>query len=151
MVDLSHLSDENLLQYHKLMEGLGKRGMDHKIFNMDCKFAYHIVRLLDEVEQILEHHDLNLERSRETLKEIRRGEWEEQRVYDYFAHKEPLLEKLYYESKIPHKPDEAKIKALLMQCLETHFGSLEKCVVDEGVYVTALREIRDKLNALNLE
>jgi len=141
-------------QMHKMRIKTPKEGKRKDLvekFGYDVKFAYHIVRLMDEVEQILEGYDLDLERSRETLKEIRRGEWKEQRIYDYFAHKEPLLEELYYKSALAHKPDESKIKALLMQCLETHFGSLEKCVYDEGILASTLREVRDKLNSLSLD
>ncbi len=151
MADLSNLSDHDLILYYNLMKVLGKRGIDHKIFNMDCKFAYHIVRLMDEVEQILELGDLDLERSREHLKAIRRGEVKEEEIYEFFASKEKDLEKLYHSSKLPHTPDEPKIKALLMKCLEIHFGSLADCVKDEGVLVQTLRELRDKLNSVSLE
>ncbi len=43
----------------------------------DTKFAYHVVRLIGEVEQILVEQDVDLQRDRELLKAIRRGEWTE--------------------------------------------------------------------------
>ena len=46
----------------------------------DTKFAYHVVRLIGEVEQILVEQDVDLQRDRELLKAIRRGEWTEERL-----------------------------------------------------------------------
>lgn len=91
----------------------------------DLKFAYHVVRLLNEVEQILTEHDLDLERNREQLKSIRRGEWTLEQIIQYFEDKEKQLESLYTESKLQHSPDEHKIKNLLLECLEMHYGSLD--------------------------
>jgi hypothetical protein len=119
----------------------GKRKELVEKHGYDTKHAYHIVRLLNEVEQILMEGDLDLMRNREQLKSIRRGEWTEQQVREYFARKETELEALYQKSTLPWGPDEAKVKQLLMHCLEEHYGSLEKCVVDPGEAVTALREV----------
>jgi hypothetical protein len=44
------------------------------------KFAYHTVRLLNEAERLLLQGDLDLQRNREQLESIRRGEWTEARV-----------------------------------------------------------------------
>ena len=52
---------------------------------------------------------------------------------------------LYAESTLRAVPDEARIKALLRQCLEEHYGSLEGCVVDPDRAVVALRRIQDEL------
>lgn len=39
-------------------------------FGYDVKFAYHVVRLLDEIEQIMVESDLDLERNREQLRQF---------------------------------------------------------------------------------
>jgi hypothetical protein len=119
----------------------GKRKALIEEHGFDVKFAYHVVRLLNEVEQILTEGDLDLMRNREQLKSIRRGEWTEAQVRDYFARKEAELEALYQRSPLPPGPDEGVIKRLLLQCLEEHYGSLEKCVVDPDAAVAALREV----------
>jgi hypothetical protein len=90
----------------------------------DLKFAYHTIRLLNEVEQILVEGDLDLQRNREQLKEIRRGEWSLEQVEGYFESKEKLLEATYAASKLPHAPDEAVIKKILLECMELHYGDL---------------------------
>lgn len=97
-------------------------------YGYDVKFAYHVVRLLNEVEQILIEGDLDLERNREQLKSIRRGEWTIESIEDYFQQKEKELESLYIKSDLPCKPNEEKIKELLLKCLEIHYGNLDKVI-----------------------
>jgi hypothetical protein len=97
-------------------------------FGYDCKFAYHVCRLMAEVEQILSEGTIDLQRNREQLKSIRRGEWSEEQIAEYFTKKEGELETLYVNSKLRHSPDEAAIKQLLLDCLEEHYGSLDNCV-----------------------
>ena len=115
-----------------------------KEYGYDTKFAYHLVRLLYEVEQILTTGDLNLRRNADELKSIRRGEWTEQQVREFFAKKEKALERIYEESTVvPWGPREDEIKQLLLDCLEEHWGHLEGCVVTDQTPVLALREIAD--------
>ena len=99
-----------------------------KQYGFDVKFAYHVVRLLNEVEQIMVEHDLDLQRNREQLKSIRKGEWTRQQITEYFEDKEKYLEEIYLKSKLPHSPDEENIKKILLECLEMHYGSLENAI-----------------------
>ena len=119
----------------------GKRKESTDKHGFDLKHAYHIVRLLNEIEQILTEHDLDLTRNREQLKAIRRGEWTMEQVEKYFESKERELETLYTSSKLRHSPDEEKIKGLLMNCLENHYGDLSQCVIAEDAATKALRDI----------
>jgi hypothetical protein len=115
-------------------------------YGYDLKFAYHVVRLLNEVEMIMVEGDLDLQRNREQLKAIRRGEWSERQIKEYFSKKESELEKVYAESKLPYGPDEEKIKQLLLDCLEEHYGSLDKCLVQPDKAVQALRDVQAVLD-----
>ncbi len=135
-------------QLHKLAnkEPQGKRAKLVEKYGFDTKFGYHVVRLISEVEQILMEGDIDLQRNNEPLKAIRRGEWTEERLRTWFAEKESGLERLYNESPLRAVPDEARIKILLMNCLEEHYGSLEGCVVDPGRATTALRNIQAELD-----
>lgn len=110
-------------------------------FGFDVKFAYHVVRLLNEVEQILTEGDLDLERNREQLKAIRRGEWSLEDVTKYFADKERELEALYTRSELRHSPDEEAIKELLLECLDMHYANLSDCLVRPDKSRRALEEI----------
>ena len=137
-------------QVHKMKskeptEGKRKALIDK--FGYDVKFGGHVVRLLDEVEQILREGDIDLQRNREQLKSIRRGEWKMQDIEDHFARREKELTTLYNESKLPHGPDEAKIKALLLKCLEEHYGSLDKAIVIEGKEKQILDQIKHVIDS----
>lgn len=125
----------------------GKRKAVVDEMGFDPKFAYHVVRLINQIEQILTEGDLDLMRSREQLKAIRRGEWTQDQIEDYFERKEAELETLYNENKanLPWGPGDDglqdRIKQLLFQCLEEHYGNLSNCVVNVDAAVQALREV----------
>lgn len=105
-----------------------KRQHDIDTYGYSLKYAYHLIRLLLQAEQILMEHDLDITRNRELLKSIRRGEWSLDRVMNYFDEKEKYLEELYIKSDLQNAPDEMSIKLLLMECLEEHYGSLSEAV-----------------------
>ena len=134
-------------QLHKMTtknpeEGSKRKELRDK-YGFDVKFAMHVVRLLDECQQILETGELDLQRNREHLKAIRRGEVSEEEIRRWAAEKETYLEKLYETSTLPYGPDEPKIRDLLISCLEEHYGNLDKCVVNVDAAVTALRQINE--------
>ena len=106
----------------KIKKPEGKRAMTVAKYGYDVKFAYHVVRLLNEVEQILLESDVDLERNREQLKAIRRGDWAMEEVEEYFNTKEKDLESLYLKSTLPHTPNYNEIRQLLFECLEIHFA-----------------------------
>lgn len=105
-----------------------KRQADIAEYGIDTKFSYHLVRLILEAEQILIEHDLDLERNREILKSVRRGEWELDRLKEWFQVKQKGLEDIYAKSTLRDLPDEDAIKALLIRCLEHHYGALDKII-----------------------
>ena len=148
-MNLTELGDESLILYHQMYKEMmrsSKRAERVKMHGFDRKFAYHVVRLLDEVEQILVDGDIDLRRNREHLKAIRKGEVSEEDIRKWASDKEHQLEKVYAESKLQHSPDQAKIQQLLENCLEEHYGSLAACVVHEDAPIRALREIQEVLD-----
>ena len=140
-------------QIHKAesKEATGKRKELVSKYGYDIKFAYHVVRLLNEVEQILIEGDIDLQMCKEQLKSIRRGEWTLEQIKQYFTTKERELETLYVENraKLPYGPQDGNfqedIKTLLLHCLEEHYGSLDKCITSEDAPIKALREIDEIL------
>jgi predicted nucleotidyltransferase len=133
-------------QVHKMetktpQEG-SKRADNVSQFGFDVKFAYHVVRLLDEVEQILTLGDIDLQRDSERLKAIRRGDWSAKQVKEFFVRREKELESAYAESKLPHGPREDVLKTLLLNCLEAHYGSLSGAVETPGQERQLLAEIK---------
>lgn len=123
-----------------------KRADSVEKYGYDVKFAYHVVRLMNQAEQIMTEGDLDLERCREQLKSIRRGEWTIERIRSYMFERERSLEGLYDRSTIPHGPDEQAIKQLLLECLEEHFGSLAGVHVQPDAAIQALRDVQTILD-----
>jgi predicted nucleotidyltransferase len=117
-------------QVHKMdtKEPGGKRVKIIEKFGWDVKFGMNVVRLLNEVEQILTEKDLDLERNNEQLKSILRGEWTKEQVKEYFSMKEKFLEELYTKSDLPWGPDEDEVRDLLLKCLRIHYGNLDKAI-----------------------
>ena len=137
-------------QLHKIKtkKPIGKRKALVDEYGHDVKFAYHVVRLLLEIEQILVEGDLDLERNSEILKSIRRGDWTQERLEIWFEGKEASLEQQYIDSTLPWGPPEDEIRELLLNCLEHHYGSLAKVIQMEDRYVGAVNEIREIVNRL---
>jgi len=119
----------------------GKRAELVEAHGYDVKFAYHVVRLLLEVEQILVSRDIDLERDREQLKAIRRGEWTLAQLETWAQDKEKQLEVVYHSSAVPYAPDEGLIRSHLMHCLEAHYGDLSTVVAKPDEATRLLQEI----------
>lgn len=142
------MTDEDLLLLRSLLISLNqteasltKRQTDIIENGYDLKWAYHVVRLVLQAEQILMEGDLDLMRNREILKAIRRGEWTLAKLESWFAVKEKSLEIAHVNSQIPNVPDEAALRDLLLQCLEMHYGDLSSAVkvnVDVDMMLTEL-------------
>lgn len=114
-------------------------------FGYDTKYAMNLVRLLLECEMILTQYDLDVEINREVLKSIRRGDWKIEDVEAFFTKKESELGHIHANSTIPTKADEEKVKQLLLNCLEQHFGSLKDCVEIVDKHEKAIQEIKEVL------
>lgn len=117
-------------------------------YGYDTKFAYHVVRLMLQIEQIMLEGDLDLMRNAEQLKAIRNGEWTEHQLKMYFTSKERELESLYISSSLLHKPNAVAIKQLLIDCLEEHYGNLSNVIVQPDKYTQAIDDIKAIISSL---
>jgi len=139
-------------QKHKMLgknpDNDSKRKALRDKYGWDVKYGMHLCRNLLEAEMLLSEGDMDLQRDKEFLKGIRRGEMTQQEVFDWATAKGFQLEKIYAESKLPWGPDEEKIKTLLLSCLEIQYGSLDKCVVIGNNYEVALQKIEDIIQDL---
>ena len=93
-------------------------------FGYDLDGAYHFVRILNEIYQILTEGDLNLRANADQLREIRNGQWSIPQLKDHYEKMKRILEGALTPSPLPDKPDEGALKKILLNCLETHFGTL---------------------------
>ena len=87
--------------------------------------------------------DIDLERDREQLKAIRRGEWTIEQLEQWAQDKEKALEALYHTSTVPYGPDEPLIRRHLVHCLEMHYGDLSAAVVEPDEALHLVRTIAD--------
>lgn len=136
-------------QRHKMAgknpEPGSKRDQLREKYGYDVKFAYHTVRLLYEAEMILTEGTIDIRRHQEHLKAIRRGTVSEADVIRWCDSKEFDLERAYHSSKLPWGPRESEIKTLLLDCLESHYGSLEKAIVRPDALEDILNKITDQI------
>jgi len=126
---------------------VGKRAERVRQLGWDAKHLSHVVRLALQAEDVLKFHDLDLRKHREHVKAVKRGDISLDEVKKWFNEQEVLLKKLEPESTLPWGPNEPKIKQLLIDCLEHHFGSLEKCVVNLDKDKNTLESIIDLLKS----
>ena len=135
-------------QLHKMTspDRTGKRKAVVEEYGYDLKFAMHTVRLLLELEQIFDSGELNLRQNNEQLKSIRRGDWPLSRIRTWFADTENRLEHLKVSTRLPEKPDEEKIRDLLLTCLESHYGSLGEAIRIPDEYKRYIIEISKIVN-----
>jgi len=135
-------------QLHKMAsqkrEGNRKEIFDK--FGFDVKYAMHLVRLAYECEMLLTEGSMDLQRHREHLKAIRRGEISEKDIRNWFSEKQLTLEKLYRESTIRQVPAKDEVRQLLIDCLEHHYRTLENCFVNPNKEKQMLEQIRKILN-----
>jgi predicted nucleotidyltransferase len=143
----------SLAQLHKMSSKvpIGKRKERVERDGFDRKFGYHVVRLLSECEDILLNGDLDLRKNSEQLKAIRRGDMSEEEIRKWASDKERHLENLYHESKLQNSPPVGKIRALLLQCLEAQYGSLDKVIVmSNDKHICAINDIKLVLERYNI-
>ena len=130
----------SMQQLHKMNgknpEEGSKRWKLRERYGYDVKYAYHLVRLLLEAEMILDEHCIDIRRHREHLKAIRRGDVTEEDVLAWACNKRLHLEKRFEASTLRAHPDREAIKQLLIDCLETHYGTL-----------SALQTVKNEANA----
>lgn len=121
-------------------------------YGFDVKHAYHVRRLIGEAEQILLYGDIDLEADKDALKAIRRGDVPLDDIVEYFQTKEKYLHELYRTSTaVPHKPNEAAIKQILVDCLEMEYGSIDNMIrKDDSVYGQAISGIKKLFTDLGI-
>jgi hypothetical protein len=89
----------------------------------NCKMAYHTLRLLDQLEQILTVGDIDLMRSKEESKLMRAGEWGDFDRFDReFQRRMDHVSDLATKCKLPPLPQAGALKKLLLEILEEHYS-----------------------------
>lgn len=124
----------------------GKRIELYNKFGYDVKYASHAVRLLLEVEDILENGTLDLRKNKEILKSIRAGNWKKEEVQEWVRDKEQDLHKAVAKTSLPKKPNMEKIKQLLIECLDQFYGTATNTSDKSSLDKTKIQEAIDLLS-----
>lgn len=99
-----------------------KRAEMEAKFQMDCKHASHLIRLIRTCKDLLTTGKYIVKRpDAEELKDIRNGAWTYDQLREWFEKEIPQLDELYKESKLPHQPDRIKADKLLIDIIEESF------------------------------
>jgi hypothetical protein len=124
-------------------------------YKFDIKMSYHLLRLLDELEQILTVQDIDLMRAKDVCIAMRKGEWGTfEQLEAYFNQKLATLEDIMLKGVLTLQPQVGALQKLLAECIEQYYGSMSKANVE---YLSAkdvmekLLSIEQKLDLLNRE
>ena len=119
--------DRIRIGYKKKKSDNADRQVFIDMYGYDIKMAYHLLRLLDEIEQILTTNDIDLQRNRDECMSMREGKWGDfNRLESFFKDKMDALEKILHTGVVPIEPQASKLHELLQKCIEQYYGSMDK-------------------------
>lgn len=151
--NLKNLTDDKLIEYYKLLkngENESSRFHNKKVSGYDVKFGYHTMRLLVEAEQILSEGNLDLTKNNKELKAIRNGEWSFDRLKKEFEVRKLAVEEVFQKSTLPILPDRVKIRELLLQALEMHYGHINNDAINRvDLPIRTLQNIKKELQKVS--
>lgn len=138
-------------QLSRLRNGVKRWNEEHKCdnsnrqvffenFGFDVKMAYHCLRLLDLVDQLLKIGDFDLMRNKEECKAMRAGTWGDwDKFYNHVDNRLKELETYALNNvvAVPHRPQHEPLHNLLVNCLEEWYGSESKMAKSGTEYVSA--------------
>lgn len=116
-------------------------------YGYDIKMASHVLRLLDNLDQILVQQDLDLRRNKEECKAMKKGEWGSiEKLEEEFAKRMSNIEDKARKSPLSPRPRIEELHNLLMQCIESCYGSASKAN-KETEYISA-KDVHGKLEEI---
>jgi len=119
-------------------------------YGYDQKMGYHVLRLLDEIEQMLTIGDIDLMRNREECKAMRNGEWGNFPTFENHVHgKLKVLEDLSLKTSLAQYPQKEVLHVLLSNYIEEFYGSLDKYNKAAGSEFISCKDVFDKLEEIN--
>jgi hypothetical protein len=116
----------------------------------DTKMAYHTLRLLDQLDQVLTVGDIDLMRNKEEHKLMRSGEWGDFDRFDKeFQKRMDHVEELSRKCNLPPQPQQGALKKLLMEILEEHYP-VNDTKTQQNEYIST-QDIKDQLDRIQKE
>lgn len=121
----------------RIKSGHVKEGRKYDGQDWDWKDGYHCMRMCFELDEILFEGNLTIDKNSEPLMDVRNGKVKKEELVSYCeSYLSEIEEKVNNKSslKVPHSPDEKKIKRLLLDCLDIQYGKEWKTNVGYGRY-----------------
>jgi len=117
-------------------------------YGYDCKMSYHVLRLIDYMDQILTLNDIDLMRNKEECKLMRAGEWGNFDRFDReFQKRMDHLDKLSRKCNLPPQPQSGALKKLLIEILEEHYSYDNKTTSTVGEYIST-KDLKEQLDRI---
>ena len=116
-------------------------------YGYDIKMAYHTLRLLDQLEQILTVNDIDLMRNKEECKLMRAGEWGNFDRFDKeFQRRMDHVSDLSTKCNLPQQPQNGALKKLLNEIIEEHYSENSSIIQNEE-YIS-VKDINTKFDLI---
>lgn len=93
-------------------------------FGYDTKSAYHCVRVLRHLKQLLTTSCIDFSLDVHTLRAVRNGEWSKELFEQWYAKTVPYIKELVEQSFLRTYPYNNKIRSLIYYALEERYGSV---------------------------
>lgn len=109
----------------RIKSGHVKEGRKYDEQDWDWKDGYHCMRMCLELDEILFEGTLTVDKNSEPLMDVRNGKVNKEELVNYCeSYLSNIEEKVANKAflKVPHSPDEKKIKKLLLDCLDIKYG-----------------------------
>jgi uncharacterized protein len=119
-------------------------------YNFDTKQSYHPLRLLDELNQLLDTGEIDLMRNRDECISMRNGTWGNFEKFESTVLKrlELIEEKaLKNSSNIPSTPNVGSLKVLLQECIEEYYGNLNALSGTDYEFIST-KDVMEKLEKI---
>jgi hypothetical protein len=120
-------------------------------YSFDVKMGYHVLRLIDQIEQILTTNDINLMRNKEEHKLMRSGLWGNLEQFDKeYQRRMSKLDDLTLKCSLSQFPNHDELKILLQEILEEHYGSMMNfnSVNKEQTEYISCKDVMEKLTQI---
>jgi len=118
-------------------------------FGMDVKQASQILRLLDQINQVLDTGTIDLMNNKEEAKSMREGTWGTwERFEQYALERLDILEKKSLNNlTISPKPRIGELKVLLVECIEDWYGS-ELGMQKQSTEYVSVKDLMERLDKM---
>jgi hypothetical protein len=116
-------------------------------FGYDTKQSYHLLRLIDQLEQMLTTNDIDLMRNKDECQSMRQGTWGNfEQLEEHFNKRMLALEELSLRVSLPQQPQTGAMQSLLLKCIEQFYGSESKA--QKNIEYVSVKDMMDRLDRI---